>query len=37
MKNSFENKFILKEDCQKGLEKLNFQGFCKRFSFLNRN
>ena len=36
MKKSFENKFILKGDCQKGLEKLNFQDFCQKFSFVNR-
>ena len=35
MQDAFENKTILKEDCQKSLEKLNLQDFCHKFFFLN--
>ena len=31
-----KKKIILKEGCQKVLEKINFQHFCHKFSFLNR-
>ena len=35
MQDPFENKTILKEDCQKSLKKLNLQDFCHKFFFLN--
>ena len=35
MQDPFENKTILKEDCQKSLKKLNLRDFCHKFFFLN--
>ena len=37
MQNYFEKIYILKEYSQKALEKINFQYFCHKFSFLNRS
>ena len=35
MQDSFENKTVLQEDCQKAFKKLNLQDFCHKCSFFN--